>query len=118
MGTGIAAQLASVRDCRRLILETPYYDFPAVVQHYLPMYQVRWLLKYELPTYQYLQDVNAPVTIFHGTKDRIVTYKNAKRLNKYLKTKDELVTIKGGSHNNLFTYPETISKLHSLLKLP
>lgn len=118
MGTGIAAQLASVRDCRRLILETPYYDFPAVVQHYLPIYPVRWLLKYELPTYQYIRDVNAPVTIFHGTNDRIVTYKNAKRLNKYLKTKDELVTIKGGSHNNLFTYPETISKLDSLLKLP
>ena len=26
MGTGIAAQLASIRDCRHLILETPYYD--------------------------------------------------------------------------------------------
>ncbi len=118
MGTGIAAQLASVRDCKRLILETPYYDFPAVVQHYLPVYPVRWLLKYQLPTYQYLQDVNAPVTIFHGTKDRIVTYKNAKKLFKHLKAKDELVTIKGGSHNNLFTYPETISKLDSLLRLP
>ena len=118
MGTGIAAQLASVRDCKRLLLETPYYDFPAVVQHYLPVYPVRWLLKYELPTYQFLQDVKAPVSIFHGTKDGIVTYKNAKRLNKYLKNKDELITINGGSHNNLFSYSLTINKLDSLLKLP
>jgi alpha-beta hydrolase superfamily lysophospholipase len=118
MGTGIAAQLASVRDCKRLILETPYYDFPAVVQHYLPVYPVRWLLKYQLPTCRFLEDVDAPVTIFHGTNDKVVTYSNSKRLMKHLKAKDELITIKGGSHNNLFTYTETIHKLDSLLRLP
>lgn len=117
MGTGIAAQLASVRECKRLILETPYYDFPAVIKHYLPVYPVRWMLHYQFPTWQYLQNVTVPVTIFHGTKDRVVVYKNAARLKPFLKTGDEIVTIKGGSHNNLFTYPETIRKLDSLLTL-
>jgi fermentation-respiration switch protein FrsA (DUF1100 family) len=65
-----------------------------------------------------LQDVKAPISIFHGTKDGIVTYKNAKKLNKLLKPKDELITIHGGSHNNLFSYSLTINKLDSLLKLP
>jgi uncharacterized protein len=118
MGTGIAAQLASTRDCRRLILETPYYDFPSVVSHYLPIYPVRWMLHYQIPTYQFLQNVRAPVTIFHGTEDWIVRYKNSKRLIPYLKPIDEMVTIKGGSHNNLFTYSETVKKLDSLLSLP
>jgi hypothetical protein len=118
MGTGIAAQLASVRDCKRLILETPYYDFPAVIKQYLPVYPVRWMLHYQLPTWQYLLNVSAPVTIFHGTKDRVVVYKNATRLKPFFKPADELVTIKAGGHNNLFTYPETILKLDSLLRLP
>lgn len=117
MGTGIAAELASRRDCKRLILETPYYDFPAVVQHYLPIYPVRFLLKYELPTYQYLQDVKAPVSIFHGTRDGIVAYKNSRKLQASLKKTDELITIKGGSHNDLYKYPLTINKLDSLLRL-
>ncbi|MGB3007934.1 MAG: alpha/beta fold hydrolase [Chitinophagaceae bacterium] len=118
MGTGIAAQLASIRDCKRLILETPYYDFPAVVRHYLPIFPVRWMLHYQFPTYQYLQNVSAPVSIFHGTNDWIVNYKNSKKLLPSLKPTDELITIKGGSHNNLYTYSETVKKLDSLLSLP
>lgn len=115
MGTGIAAQLASTKLCRRLILETPYYDFPSVIKHYLPVYPVRWMLHYQIPTYKYLQTVKAPVTIFHGTNDWIVQYKNSKKLLPFLKKSDELVTIKGGKHNNLFTYPQTVNKLDSLL---
>lgn len=115
MGTGIAAQLASVKNCKRLILETPYYDFPSVIKHYLPIYPVKWMLHYQIPTYKYLQAVSAPVTIFHGTSDWTVQYKNSKKLLPFLKKKDELLTIKGGSHNNLFTYSQTINKLDSLL---
>jgi hypothetical protein len=118
MGTGIAAQLASVRDCKRLILETPYYDFPSVINTYLPIYPVRLMLHYKLPTYEYIQTIQSPITIFHGTNDWTVRYKNSKRLKKFLKTGDELITIKGGSHNNLYTYPETVYKLDSLLQLP
>ena len=115
MGTGIATQLASIRDCRRLILETPYYDLPSMISHYLPLYPVRWLLHYEFPTYEYLKNVSAPVTIFQGTKDRLVTYDNAKRLKPFLKPADEFMTIKGGRHNDLFTFKEVTGKLDSLL---
>ncbi len=115
MGTGIAAQLASIRDCKRLILETPYYDFPSVVKHYLPIYPINWMLHYQLPIYAFLSNVNAPVTIFHGTNDWVVSYKNTKRLQKFLKRGDEVVTIEKGSHNNLYEYPETTTKLDSLL---
>ena len=116
MGTGIAAQLASIRDCKRLILETPYYDFPSVVSHYLPVYPVRWMLHYEIPTHQYVENVRAPVTIFHGTKDRVITYGNAGRLKPLLKQKDEFITIKGGRHNNLYQFKEMIHKLDSVLQ--
>ncbi|MGH2552828.1 MAG: alpha/beta hydrolase [Chitinophagaceae bacterium] len=117
MGTGIAAQLAAKRDCKRLILETPYYDFPSVVSHYLPLYPVRWMLHYDLPTYEYLKVVSAPVTIFQGTKDKLVTYSNAKRLKPILKKGDEFITIKGAGHNNLYKYKELTGKLDSLLSL-
>ena len=115
MGTGIAAHLASLEKCKRLILETPYYDFPAVVKRYLPVYPIDWMLHYELPTYQFIPHVTAPVTIFHGTSDWVVGYKNTRRLEPLLKPGDEVVTIKGGGHNNLFDYPVVPAKLDSLL---
>lgn len=115
MGTGIAAELASKRDCKRLILETPYYDFPSVVRDYLPIYPVSWMLHYQIPTWEYIQNVNAPITIFHGTSDWTVRYNNSKRLSKFLKPADELVTIKGGSHNDLYSFPQVTLKLDSLL---
>lgn len=115
MGTGIAAELASIRDCKRLILETPYYDFPAVVSHYLPIYPVRWMLHYHIPTHTYLESVTAPVSIFHGNSDWVVSYSNSKKLSREFKPGDELVTIDGGSHNNLFKYDLARKKLDSLL---
>jgi alpha-beta hydrolase superfamily lysophospholipase len=118
MGTGIAAQLASIRDCKRLILETPYYDLPSVIRHYMPIYPVKWMLHYQLPTWQYLEQVSAPITLLHGTSDGVVTYKNSLRLKQFLKKSDELFTVKGGSHNNLFQYPAVIRKLDSILALP
>lgn len=116
MGTGIAAQLASVKNCKRLILETPYYDFPSVIKHYLPFYPVDRMMHYKIPTNKYLEKIIAPITIFHGTKDRQITYSNAKRLLPLLKPGDEFVTIERGRHNNLYTFKKTIEKLDSLLR--
>ena len=116
MGTGIAAHLASVQPCKKLILETPYYDFPSVLKQYFPFYPVDWMLHYKIPTHRYLQNVAAPITIFHGTDDDVIRYKNAERLKKFLKPGDEFITIKDGEHNDLLKFKETVEKLESLLK--
>ncbi|MEO5564449.1 MAG: alpha/beta fold hydrolase [Chitinophagaceae bacterium] len=115
MGTGIAAQLASRRDCKRLILETPYYDFPSVIQHYFPMYPMNVMLHYKIPTHEYLKQVTAPVTIFHGTDDGVITYSNAERLIPFLPKNSEFITIKKGSHNDLYEFGECKRKLDSVL---
>jgi len=116
MGTGIATHLASLQPCKKLILETPYYDYPSVIKHYLPIYPIEWMIHYKIPTRDYLEKVIAPITIFQGTDDRLVTYNNAKRLKPFLKAGDEFVTIEGGSHNDLYNFKETIEKLDSLLR--
>jgi len=116
MGTGIATHLASLQPCKKLILETPYYDYPSVIKHYLPIYPIEWMIHYKIPTHDYLEKVIVPITILQGTDDRLVTYNNAIRLKPFLKAGDEFVTIDGGSHNDLYDFKETIEKLDSLLK--
>lgn len=117
IGTGIASQLASVRDCKRLVLETPYYNMGSLAGHYLPIYPVSLLINYKFPTNLYFEKITAPITIIHGTKDEVIPYNQSKKL-VALKTKNiELVTIDKGKHNTLFDYPLYHQKIDSLLAL-
>lgn len=115
LGTGIAAQLAAVRDCKYLLMETPYYNFPSVIGQYAPIYPVETMIRFKLPVHEYLQKVTAPVVIFHGTDDGVITYRNAKRLKPLLKQVDQFVTIEDGSHNDLSNFPGYQQKMDSLL---
>lgn len=116
LGTGIAAQLASIRDCKKLILETPYYDFRSVVRRYLFLYPLNRMMPYHLPTWQYLQKTDAPVTIFHGTADGVIPYSNAERLKQFLKPGSSFITIEGASHNRIYDSELANRELNKVLQ--
>lgn len=118
MGTGPASFLASSTDCKRLILETPYYSIEALFDHYAFIYPVSLMTKYHFPSYQYLADVAAPVSIFHGTRDEIIPFSQARRLLGKARAGAELIEIENGHHNNLNDFPVFQHKLDSLLRLP
>jgi fermentation-respiration switch protein FrsA (DUF1100 family) len=115
LGTGVATQLASVRDCRQLILECPYYSMTSVFGYYLPIYPVSRMMHYHFPTNEYLPNVTAPVTIFHGTSDRLIPFSNAERLKPLLKAGDRFIPIEGGGHNDLGDFPLYHQQLDALL---
>jgi len=117
LGTGIAAYVASQSNNKRVILETPYYSIPSLFSCYAPIYPNSKMCTYKIPTNEFLVDVNYPVTIFHGTDDWEIPYRNAARLKKILKPTDEFITIEKGVHNNLNDFPLFQQKLDSLLKL-
>jgi pimeloyl-ACP methyl ester carboxylesterase len=116
LGSGVATQLASIRDCRRLMLETPYYSMPSVFSSYAPIYPFENIIHYKFPTWQFLQTVDAPVTIFHGEDDGVIPIRNARKLIPYLKSNSEFVTIKDGSHNDLANFETYKIKIDSLLQ--
>lgn len=115
-GTGIASQLATAVDCRRLVLETPYYSIPALLSYYAPIYPTSYMSKFKLPVNKYLKEVTVPVTIFHGTDDEIIPYSVTKRLKESLKPSDEFITIENGKHNDLNDFEIFHHKLDSLLR--
>ena len=115
MGTGIASQLASVRDSKYLILETPYYSMTSLISHFFPIYPIGRIIHYHFPTYQFLQKVTAPIIILHGTDYGIVPLSNAEQLRSALKKDYEFILLKNGIHNNLNDFPLFHQKLDSLL---
>lgn len=117
IGTGVATQLASVKDCKRLVLETPYHSIDALMKHYAFIYPVSLLSKYHFPNYRYFKKVEVPITLFHGTHDEVIPYKQAVKLaeeNPGVK----LITIEKGKHNNLNDSPLFQKELDALLQLP
>jgi uncharacterized protein len=115
IGTGIAAYVAMAKDCKRLILETPYCSIPDLVSYYAPVYPVSRMSTYKLPQIDYIKEVNYPITIFHGTDDGVIPYRCAAKLKKVLKPTDEFITIEDGGHNNLNDFKLFHQKLDSLL---
>ena len=115
LGTGIAAYLASVKDCKQLILETPYYSVPDVFGCYAPIFPVSRMITYKLPTHKFLLDVQVPVTIFHGTSDRVIPYRCAVKLKEVLKPGDQFITIEKATHRSVPWSKLYKQKLDSLL---
>jgi alpha-beta hydrolase superfamily lysophospholipase len=116
LGTGIAAYVAANTTQQQLVLETPYPSIPDLFSSYAPIYPTERMSHYKLPIKNYLKDVSSPVTIFHGTSDRVIFYRCAKQLKEVLKKNDRFVTIEGGTHHNLGEFPLFQKVLDSLLR--
>lgn len=116
IGTGIATQLASVRDCKQLILETPYNSLSSLLGRYLWMYPLNQLLHFKFPSDQYIQKVTAPITIFHGTNDGVIALSNAEQLKVHFKQGDTFITVPNGEHNRLTDAPMVQQALNRLLQ--
>jgi len=114
LGTGVAARLASIRSCKALILETPYYDLPTVAKRFLPIYPTSWLMKYRFPIHEYLPWVKAPILVYHGTADAVIGIRQARRLQVYFKPSDRMITVAGGEHNGLIRNEEVRKALDSV----
>ncbi|MFC4220281.1 alpha/beta hydrolase [Flagellimonas marina] len=102
LGTGIATQLASKNNCNKLLLETPFYSLLDVAKARFPFLPLKQLLRYKMPSYQFIKEVQCPIRIFHGTEDAVVSYDSGKKLFDAIpQTDKKIYTIPNGNHNNL-----------------
>ena len=115
LGTGIAAYIASNTKAKMLILETPYYSIPALFNCYAPIYPTYAMANFKIPTYEYIQEVKYPITIFHGTNDGVIPYRSSIKLKPFLKLIDNYITIPDADHININKTKIYLNKIDSLL---
>ena len=115
LGSGIASYLASRQSCRRLILETPYFSIPDLINSLFPIIPVNGIDQFKFPTGEYCRNIDVPITIFHGSKDRVIPYRCAAKLKDVLKAGDEFITITKGAHHNLTNFRQFHEKLNTIL---
>ena len=116
LGTGIATNVASVVDCKLLILETPFYSLMDVASERFPFLPTKLFLKYKIPSFEHIQHVNVPIYVFHGTSDEVVSYESGKKLFEAIPhTNKRMFTIENGAHNNLDEFDEYWENLKKIL---
>ena len=112
LGSGPASWLASRHQVKHLILETPFSSLDDLFHTYYPFLPKMFLFKYRFPVKDHLKGISIPVTIFHGTEDRIVPMPCTRMLEPYLKPDDKFIVVEGADHNNVSsseTYKQHIS---------
>jgi len=116
LGSGFATRLAADNHPRYLILDAPYYSFLKVVERFLPMLPVRYVLRFHLRTDQWIKSVNCHTYILHGTKDFLIPIAHSEKLQKMNPRKITLIRIHGGHHNDLPSFDEYHNFVRDILK--
>lgn len=116
MGSGFATKLASDNMPRYLILDAPYYSFRKVVERFLPILPVKYVLRFHLRTDKWIKKVNCHTYILHGTRDWLIPIHHSERLQNLNPNKITLIRIEGGGHNNLPEFDEYHNFVRDILK--
>ena len=117
LGSGFASYLAGQFNPKRVILETPFYSLEDEANRRFMIYPVSWLLQYNLKSHAYLRQNNAPLYVFHGTDDKIVSFDSGVRLYESIPSNGgKFIKIEGGFHNDLGEYAEYWETMKEILK--
>ena len=116
LGSGFAAKIASDNKPRYLILDAPYYSFTKVIERFLPILPIRFLLRFHLRTDKWIRHVNCHTYIIHGTKDRLIPISNSEKLQELNPKKITLIRIAEGGHNNLPSFNEYHNIIRDILQ--
>ncbi|MEO1513845.1 MAG: alpha/beta fold hydrolase [Bacteroidota bacterium] len=106
LGSAVATHLAAQVRARLLILETPFDNIQSVFHAQMPVSFLPFRLKNQFPNDQFIQRVQYPICIVHGTADDLVPLQSALQLKPLLKSGDKFSIIEKGGHKNLRTFEE------------
>lgn len=115
IGTGPASALASVNNPKMLILQAPYISIIDQMKVSMPFIPTA-ILKYEFENDKNIQKVKCPIFIFHGNEDRVLSYHKSLELKKYLKEKDQYITLENQGHNGINDNSDYQFKIREILK--
>lgn len=114
LGTGPAAWLAARHHPRQLILQAPYASMRAMARQHYP-WVPPFIVRYPLATDEVLGRVSAPIVIFHGDRDEVISPTSTARLRQQLKPHDQFITLSGAGHNGITDNPEYQRALRRVL---
>ena len=115
LGTTFATKVASENNLKHLILEAPFYNLHKAANY---KYKIipKFMLLFKFNSHQMITKNTSPVTIFHGTEDKVTPYKGSQELFELISSsKKELILLKNGTHHNVREFKEYSVALKAIL---
>ena len=102
LGTGPATYVASIRDAKALLLETPFLSAVTVAAERYPLLPVGLVMEDQFPSNSWIADVSEPVMVAHGTADKTIDVSNGERLYALAPRPDTLWIEPGAGHSDMW----------------
>jgi fermentation-respiration switch protein FrsA (DUF1100 family) len=102
LGSGPATFVASVREAKALLLETPFVSAVSVAAERYGFLPVGLLMHDQYRVDQWLPEVTEPVYVAHGTADRTISVGNGEKVYELAPVKAGLWIEPGADHTDLW----------------
>jgi pimeloyl-ACP methyl ester carboxylesterase len=103
IGTGVASATASAHPERvaGLLLLTPFDSLANVAQHHYPLLPVRWIMRDQYPSQEWLTNYRGPIAIILAENDTIVPAAFGQQLHDSYAGPKKLIVANQADHNDL-----------------
>jgi len=97
LGSAMASHLAATNSPGKLVLVAPFYSLLDLKNMRIPIIP-NFLAKYPFRNHRALEQVRCPVQIYHGTRDELIPFSSAARLEKINPDLIEVIPLEGEGH--------------------
>ena len=104
LGSGVAVRLAAESPTAKLILEAPYSSTVDVAASLFPFLPVRWLMKDQFRSDEWIGKVHVPLLIMHGAQDEVIGIRFGERLFALANEPKRFIRYDHAGHNDLDEY--------------
>ncbi len=107
LGTGVAVQMAAETKIKALILESPFSSAVDVGQAAYVFLPVGLLMWDRFDNAKIIRDIDAPLLIIHGKRDRVVPYRFGLKLFQKASQPKQMFTLDAAGHGDITKYGST-----------
>jgi fermentation-respiration switch protein FrsA (DUF1100 family) len=102
LGSGVSLELASSLEKSAqplaIILESPFSSVASVAKSRYPFLPVDLILHDKFESDKFVKKISAPILIFHGTADSVVSYDEGEKLFAAITSQKKFITVEGVGH--------------------
>ena len=82
LGSGFAVYLAQKHPGHKVLLEAAYDNLTSVAQDHYPMFPATLILKYPMPSVEWVKGISTTIYMIHGSNDQVIPPRHPKALAK------------------------------------